>query len=101
MTATNMAEIALDYASAGAEVLPLHTPPGPTGCPCRRRGCDKPGKHPRTLHGLADATSDLEEVKRWWKMWPDANIGIRPHLGHVILDVDPRNGGAEQLVDRY
>jgi hypothetical protein len=99
-----MLQIALDYAEAGAEVLPLHTPGGPTGCSCRRRGCPHIGKHPRTLHGLADATSDLEEVKRWWKMWPDANVGIRPHPGHVVLDVDPRNGGAVQLVamqDRY
>jgi hypothetical protein len=37
-------------------------------------------------------------------MWPTANIGIRPHPGHVVLDVDPRNGGDVQLramQDRY
>jgi hypothetical protein len=104
VTGPDMSQMAVDYATAGAEVLPLHTPGGPTGCSCRRRGCPHIGKHPRTLHGLADATSDLEEVKRWWTMWPDANVGIRPHPGHVVLDVDPRNGGAVQLVamqDRY
>jgi hypothetical protein len=97
-------EMAVDYAEAGAEVIPLHTPTGPTGCSCRRRGCPHVGKHPRTLRGLADATRDVDTVRNWWRMWPEANIGIRPHPGHVVLDVDPRNGGAVQLVamqDRF
>jgi hypothetical protein len=93
-----MAQMAVDYAEAGAEVIPLHTPGGPTGCSCRRRDCDNLGKHPRTMHGLTDATSDVDQVKTWWRMWPEANVGIRPHLGHVVLDVDPRSGGAVQLV---
>ena len=98
MTSEVMAQMAIDYATAGAEVIPLHTPGGPAGCSCRRRGCDSLGKHPRTMNGLTSATSDVDQVRAWWRMWPDANIGIRPHVGHVVLDVDPRNGGAVQLV---
>lgn len=93
---------ALAYADGGALVLPLHTPT-PAGCSCRH-SCDKPGKHPRTLRGKDDAVNDLDTVERWWRMWPTANIGIRPLDGQIVLDVDPRNGGEVQLaamLDRY
>ena len=95
---------AADYAAAGALVLPLHTPTPDGGCSCRSPRCAHPGKHPRTLHGLEDATADPEQVGVWWGMWPEANIGIRPHPGHIVLDVDPRHGGDVQLAtmqDRY
>lgn len=91
-----MIDWAVGYAMAGALVVPLHTPT-PGGCSCRKRDCEHPGKHPRTLHGKDDATSDVETVTRWWSAWPDANIGIRPHPGHVVVDVDPRNGGDAQF----
>jgi hypothetical protein len=108
----SMADHAVAYAEAGALVLPLHSPVWPESnsadcadcvegsvpsCSCLRADCRDIGKHPRTLHGHLDATSDVEQVTRWWSMWPNANIGIRPHAGHVVLDIDPRNGGDEQL----
>lgn len=106
-----MAEAAIAYAKAGALVFPLHTPVSDAApCPCRRPGCvhrcscmqdcDKNvGKHPRNgAGGHNGATSHVEEIKRWWGMWPSANIGIRPHPGIVVLDVDPRNGGGEQIL---
>lgn len=92
----SIAEIALAYAQGGALVLPLHTPDG-DGCSCLRRGCTHPGKHPRVLNGLHDATTDVDQVARWWSMWPAANIGVRPNAGLIVLDVDPRNGGDVQL----
>jgi hypothetical protein len=50
------------------------------------------------------ATED--EVERWWRRWPDANIGVVTGRvsGVAVLDVDPRNGGDEalrQLEDRW
>jgi len=30
---------------------------------------------------------------------PDANIGLRPPVGTVVVDVDPRAGGASALVE--
>lgn len=97
---------ALELARGAALVLPLHTPDPtmPGGCSCRRRDCPSVGKHPRTLNGHLDATADLDTVTRWWSMWPTANIGVRPHPGHVVLDIDPRAGGAVQAVamqERY
>ncbi|HVL82696.1 MAG TPA: bifunctional DNA primase/polymerase, partial [Pseudonocardia sp.] len=91
-----MLEIALGYAAGGAAVLPLHAPVG-GACSCMTRGCAHPGKHPRVLGGKDAATTDPEIIERWWRMWPAANLGIRPAPGLVVLDVDPRHGGDAQL----
>jgi hypothetical protein len=67
---------ALNYAEIGWPVVPLHTPvDGVCDCPKRAR-CESPGKHPRTLHGLDDASCDEATIRRWWTMFPRANIGI-------------------------
>ncbi|WP_250548738.1 bifunctional DNA primase/polymerase [Pseudonocardia sp. H11422] len=91
-----MLDVALDYAAGGAAVIPLHSPTD-AGCSCRGRDCRNIGKHPRTLAGKDDATTDPETIARWWGMWPDANIGIRPTPGLVVVDIDPRNGGDVQF----
>jgi Bifunctional DNA primase/polymerase, N-terminal len=50
------------------------------------------GKLPLTEHGFHDATRDLETIRRWWRRWPDANIGVPmgrvAHGGCFVLDVD-------------
>ncbi len=77
---------ALGYARAGLAVLPL-TPGGKTPL-----GTLVP-------HGKDDASSDVELTRDRWVQCPDANIGIRPPPGVVIIDVDPRDGGASALVE--
>lgn len=99
--AGDLLEAALAYAGKGWRVVPLYSPePGhSSGCDCRRRGCTSPAKHPRTLHGLHDATTDAEAIRRWWRLWPGANVGITTGAGLVVLDVDPRHGGDQSLHD--
>ncbi|MFN3652582.1 MAG: phage/plasmid primase, P4 family [Armatimonadota bacterium] len=90
-------EAALSYAQRGWLVFPLHTPEG-DGCSCENPECDRIGKHPRTKHGLKDATTDPRILKRWWELqWPDANIGIVTGSGSglVVIDVDPDHGGSD------
>ncbi len=91
-----LVEHAAAYARAGLPVLALHTP-GPAGCSCGDQGCRSVGKHPRTRRGLDDATTDLRRIAALWTCWPEANIGLRPPAGVVVLDVDPRAGGATAL----
>jgi hypothetical protein len=72
---------ALLYASVGWLLVPLHTPGADGACDCHQpdagdRATHPIGKHPRTRHGLADATTDTDTIVRWWQMWPDANIGV-------------------------
>ncbi len=39
------------------------------------------------------------EVRRWFREWPDANVGIVTGAvsGLVVLDIDPKHGGSESL----
>lgn len=91
----DLAQDALELAELGWHVFPLHTW-DVDHCDCRR-DCQSPAKHPRTRHGLKDASRDKADVIRWWGQWPQANIGVRTGMesGLVVVDVDPRNGGGE------
>ena len=87
MTGKPLVEYALSYAAGGFPVLPLHSPNG-AGCDCHRPDCGSPAKHPRTAHGLTDASTDEATIRRWWEMWPEANVGIRLPDQYVVVDVD-------------
>jgi hypothetical protein len=98
-TQEGMLAAALDYARHGWPVFPLHTP-RPGGCSCGDPQCPAAGKHPRTVHGYKDATTDAAAIRAWWGRWPDANIGIAPGPARLlVLDVDPRAGGDVALAD--
>lgn len=92
-------QMALSYAARGWPVLPLHSPGEENRCTCGNGQCSSPAKHPRTVHGLKDATTDRETITSWWTKWPEANIGILTgrESGLAVLDVDPRNGGLESF----
>lgn len=104
---TSMAPWVADYIEAGYEIFPLNGKLPHAGCPdCsprspryrQHRGADCAGTPGHELcHGLLAATSDLEQVAKWWTRWPMANIGARVPRSLVVLDVDPRHGGHEQL----
>lgn len=86
-------EKALNYAKEGWAVLPLHTVVNGM-CTCSKKAqCSGPGKHPRTKHGVKDATKDPEQIRAWWTQWPDSNIGLAmgERSGRVALDVDIKN----------
>lgn len=75
------------------------------GCSCGR-DCTSPGKHPRTRHGLKDATSNPDEQQRWLLKWPNASWAVRtgPESNLVVVDVDPDKGGEatwDELVNRH
>lgn len=79
---------ALEYAQRGWAVLPIHTAPGGV-CSCGDPHCDHPGKHPRTRHGLNDATTDETQIRAWWMRCPDAGIATIPgRCGYVVFDLD-------------
>jgi hypothetical protein len=79
-------------------VLPLHTViDGICTCPKGKQCGNHAGKHPRTRHGHQDGTTDPKRIKLW--KWETANVGIATGLESnlLVLDIDPRNGGAENL----
>lgn len=56
--------------------------------------CPNPGKHPRGsdaagVYGFEMATTDVEQIKTWWRSRPNANIGWLPgRSGHIAVDAD-------------
>lgn len=110
---TTMLDAALECAALGISVFPLHDVfDGICSCRCSPKKCPRgvhkcadyctnKGKHPRTPHGLADATTDEKQIRAWWSRWPLANIGaaMGGPLRLVGLDFDPKNGGSTSLAD--
>lgn len=79
---TSLVDAAYRYAEQGWPVLPL-TPRE---------------KRPLTRHGLKDASTDLTQVRAWWRAWPNANVGIRTGVAFDVLDLDG-DTGFESLYD--
>lgn len=94
--AADLYAAALGYAARGWHVLPLHNPTPTGGCSCGVADCSSVGKHPRTEHGLSDATTDPAKIKEWRERWPDANVGVRTGTpsGCFVLDVDSDEAAA-------
>jgi P4 family phage/plasmid primase-like protien len=89
------------YASNGWRVLPVHGI-GPNGmCTCGRNHKESKeiGKHPASLNGQKDATTDTVVVQSWWEENPDYNIGIyAKDSGFFVIDIDPRHNGHESIL---
>ena len=71
-------QAALGYAAHGWSVFPIKAR----------------GKTPLTRHGFHDATTDPLAIEKWWRRWPDANVGIATGAvsGLVLIDVDAGDG---------
>lgn len=70
-------DAALKYAKRGWAVFPLN------------------GKKPfKGTHGFKDATLDAKQIRRWWKQWPEANVGIacNSKRGPIVVDLDGITG---------
>lgn len=69
---TTLGPAALWYASIGLPVFP----------------CWPNAKEPMTPHGVKDATTDVERIRRFWKRKPDANIGAAMGVLVDLVDID-------------
>lgn len=108
--ANRLLNSALHYARSGYPVFPLHNVllrNGNLECSCHCwRGCKNQGKHPRTLNGLDDATTNENKIIDWWEKYPNANIGLITGIesGIIVLDIDVKYGGEyslDELQDIY
>lgn len=82
------------YGSLGWRVFPLYEMAGAV-CSCSKGSeCTTPGKHPRVSipkgeGSVHPATSDLDQIRKWWVKWPTANIGFWLEGSKIaILDID-------------
>ena len=82
---SRLCRAALGYASKGWRVFPA-----------------RPGeKIPQIAQWNLAATTNLDQIRRWWSQWPSANIGLATgqQSGLVVLDIDPRHGGFDTWHD--
>ena len=70
-------EAALQYAAWGYPVFPIK--------PLR--------KEPATDHGFKDATTDPDQIRKWWTENPNYNIGLAT-AGIIVIDKDGEAGMA-------
>lgn len=86
------------YATIGWPIFPCHTKDG-RGCTCGKSDCSSPAKHPRTLNGVDDATTDTATISQWSARFGAVNWGMATgaQAGVWVLDVDPRHGGDKTL----
>ena len=86
MNGNALLESALRYADLGYPVFP----------------CVPGTKTPLTEHGHLDATTDADQIERWWQQRPNANIGIST-AGLIVIDIDEDStwltGEPERSVD--
>jgi putative DNA primase/helicase len=83
-------EAALFYAKElKLKVFPVHNIEDDGRCSCGKDQCSA-GKHPRINGWKELATTDLEQIQKWWTQWPDANIGVKTgkESGIVVVDID-------------
>lgn len=111
------ADLIPQYANSGMAVFPLHAMKD-GHCTCWRDCGRDAAKHPllglahgrndplrstcrgecgRLGHGLHDATTDLGQIAEWLAAYPGCNWGVRPPVGVIVVDVDPRNNGDASL----
>lgn len=80
---SELLDAALSYAARGWPVFPLRVR----------------GKLPIMSGGHHGATTDEQDIKKWWTRWPTANIGIPcGEKTFCVIDVDPDDGGEESLI---
>ena len=97
-TSTSQLSTALEYCELGIRIFPVHGIVDGK-CTCGGRADCKPGKHPAVKRPYDIASTDPSRIRRWWKQFPDANIGIPTgrRFGFFVLDIDPDKGGWESL----
>lgn len=95
---------AIEYATMGWHVFPLHTVDEKGACSCGKEACGDAGKHPRVERGLKVASRDLAKIEEWFGTEaPPANIGVVTGeiSGITVIDIDIGDGkfGAESWAE--
>ena len=76
LTPAPIVDYALFYASKDIPVFPVSSKT----------------KIPMVKRGFYSATTDADQIRRWWRQWPTANIGMPTGSGFDVIDVDGPEG---------
>lgn len=82
-------------------ILPVHGINQQGQCTCGKKH-SKPneiGKHPVISEWNTEATTDVEQIEKWWEENPDYNVGVFCQAsGFLVIDIDPRHGGDDSFL---
>lgn len=78
-----MVDFALLHAEKGLHVLPLPTALS-FACSCGMADCHSSAKHPLTRIGVKDTSYKMAQVREWWPLYPDANLGLATGRGMAV-----------------
>lgn len=91
-TMTTMLDHALAYLERGWSIMPVcWAVGGQCACGAGERHTDRPAKAPLVSWAeLQKAPPTRDDIRRWWRRWPHANIGLVTGAvsGVVVLDLD-------------
>jgi len=88
----------LEYAEAGFHVFGLHGADSQGHCLCGHEDCDNAYKHPmisnwqKTPRWSQEQLEVMDEAGQF-----DTGFGVVVRDNHLVVDVDPRNGGLESM----
>lgn len=91
---TGCRSAALEYASRGWPVVPVHPILADRSCGCRKADCDDAGKHPIWKDWPNAATVEPAAIRASWNEFPLAGVGIvtGQRSGLFVFDVDTKPG---------
>jgi hypothetical protein len=99
MVATAMLDAALEYASRGVPIFQVWHAEG-ARCGCRAFDCKDEAKHPiasTAPAGFKNATTDATTIRRWFELFPHANIAEATGHYSSVIDIDPAKGGRDTM----
>ncbi len=89
----SMLDAALQYAQRGWYVFPCREAQGEPYQDKKGNWKTPKEKMPYTTHGLHNASINPDDIRRWWKKWPRAMIGINcGKSGLFVVDLDKKHG---------
>jgi putative DNA primase/helicase len=81
-------------------IFPVHFPRDGK-CSCGKSDCPAACKHPIPVNGLLAATKDRQQIDRWWKANPTANIGIATGEPSKLLVIDIDGDEGERSIEIF
>lgn len=101
------AKWALELASRGIRILPVHYTHPDGSCSCGKplegeERCRTPGKHPMGYRWEALATTDAKTIEKWFCETPDMNYGLMAGEDFLFVDMDTKDAdGWQSLADLF
>ena len=89
---TRQFESALNHVRDGYRIFPAHGITESGRCTCGNPNCQNPGKHPAISNWQRAATTDPEQIRRWWNKNSEYNPAIPAGGDLAILDADGEKG---------